>query len=159
MAPTSGPTSAASAARNIPQAGLRGAQGNSQLPRHLAVGKTLEVRKLQRLSLYRGKPCDRGADLRATNPNPSGLDHLVAGGFRGGVVMGFIPAPQRCFVADGIDGFVVNCGEEVGGDTPAGGVEPGGTLPDRQEGLLHHVLGDGAVVADPEGKTKRLGAH
>ncbi len=120
----------------VPQAGLRGAQGNSQLPRHLAVGKTLEVRKLQRLSLYRGKPCDRGADLRATNPNPSGLDHLVAGGFRGGVDMGFIPAPQRCFVADGIDGFVVNCGEEVGGDTPAGGVEPGGTLPDRQEGLL-----------------------
>ena len=54
--------------------------------------------------------------------------------------------------AEEVDRPVADDAQQPGADAAAGGVEAGAAAPDRDEGLLGHFLGGGAVADDPVGE-------
>ncbi len=117
----------------------------------------LEVHQLDRFPLLGGELAERLPDLSA----PVGQIRLLDNGLtqifvrNGQRVHPPLTLTEPLLPPDGVDGPVVNEGEEEAAEGPAGGVEDLRRPPERHEGVVGDLLGDRGLTQDAEGDAVR----
>ena len=118
-----------------------------------------EVGKLENLSLLTGKAAECRHHPRPAIPKP-GFLHDV---FRNIFVFGPAgvhskgPAPQPLLTPDGIDRTMVDERQEERSECASRGIESLGRLPQREEGVVHHVLRQQLLTRHAIGEAERGG--